>query len=91
MATMSNYYYGVLLGFGLLWDRREGIGAALCGLSALTWWIGWTWQQNDETYTWVSLATLVFVLAATCLLAWPRAAITTAAADVADPDTPPTG
>jgi hypothetical protein len=72
-VAMSNYYYGVLLGFGFLWDRRESIGAALCGLSAVTWWIDWTWHQNDEVYAWVSLATVIFVLAATVLLASQRA------------------
>jgi hypothetical protein len=73
MATMSNYYYGVLVGFGLLWSQRESIGAALCGLSAMTWWIDWTWQRYDEIYTWVSFATVIFVIAATGLMAWRQA------------------
>jgi hypothetical protein len=72
LVTMANYYYAVLLGFAFLWERREGIGAALCGLSALTWWIDWIWDQPDEIYTWVSLATVVFVVAATGSLAWRR-------------------
>ena len=81
LATMANYYYGVLLGFGFLWDRRESIGAALCGLSALTWWIDWTWHQPDEIYTWVSLATVIFVVAATGLMAWRRVPDATSASD----------
>jgi hypothetical protein len=81
LSTMSNYYYGVLLGFAFLWDRRESIGAALCGLSALTQWMDWTWHRTDEIYAWVSLATVIFVVAATGLVAWRRA--TDAA--VADP------
>jgi hypothetical protein len=87
LATMSNYYYGVLLGFGFLWDRRESIGAALCGLSALTQWIDWTWHQIDEIYAWVSLATVIFVVAATGLMAWRRATDAVSATDaaVADP------
>jgi hypothetical protein len=72
LVTMANYYYGVLLGFAFLWERRESIGAALCGLSALIWWIDWTWDQPDEVYTWVSLATVVFVVAATGGVAWRR-------------------
>jgi hypothetical protein len=79
MATMSNYYFGVLLGFGFLWGERESIGAALCGLSALTWWIDWTWQYYDETYTWVSLASVTFVLVATGLMAWHREPVSTSA------------
>jgi hypothetical protein len=70
VATMSNYYYGVLLGFGFLWRERESIGAALCGLSALTWLCTWTWQYYDEAYTWVSLATVAFVLVVTGLMVW---------------------
>jgi len=86
LTTMSNYYYAVLLGFGFLWDRRESIGAALCGLSALTQCIDWTWHQTEETYTWVSLATVIFVVAATGGMAWRRAP------DVAPPtDAPVTG
>jgi hypothetical protein len=83
LATMSNYYYGVLLGFGFLWDRRESIGAALCGLSALTWWIDWTWQNIDEVYTWVSLATVIFVVGATGLMARGCAPGTASATDAA--------
>jgi hypothetical protein len=77
MTTMSNYYYGVLLGFGFLWAERESIGAALCGLSALTWAIDWTWPYYDETYTWVSLATVAFVVAVTGLMAWQGKAVST--------------
>ncbi len=80
VATMSNYYYGVLLGFSFLWGERESIGAALCGLSALTWWITWTWQYYDETYTWVSLATVAFVLAVTGLMAWHGRPVSTSEA-----------
>jgi hypothetical protein len=74
LTSMSSYYFGVLLGFGFLWERRESIGAGLCGLSAAIWCIDWTWQQPDETYTWVSLATVLFVLAATGRVAWGRTA-----------------
>jgi hypothetical protein len=87
LATMASYYFGVLLGFGFLWSRRESIGAGLCGLSALTWWIDWTWHQLDEIYTWVSLATVIFVVVATGLMAWRRVPDAASASDatVADP------
>jgi len=71
-ASMSNYYYGVLLGFGFLWTRRESVGVALCALAAVTWWIDWNWPAYDEVYTWVSLATFLFVLAATGLMTRQR-------------------
>jgi hypothetical protein len=87
LVTMANYYYGVLLGFAFLWERRESIGAALCGLSASTWWIDWTWDRPDEVYAWVSLATVVFVVAATGSMAWRRVpdATPARAATVGDP------
>ena len=79
VATMSNYYFGLLLGFGLLGYRREGIGAALCGLSAVSWFIEWSGRQVDETYTAISIAAVAFVLATTAWMAFRSDA---AAADV---------
>ena len=37
------YYTSVLLVFGLLWTRREIVGAALCALSAVLWAIAAAW------------------------------------------------
>jgi hypothetical protein len=73
LATMSNYYFAVLLPFGLLWLRNEGVGAALCALSALSLILGTMIPQLDELYAWISLATLVFVLGATAAFAFGRA------------------
>ena len=70
VASMSNYYIGVLLGFGFLWLRDEGIGVALCGLAALTWCAAWLWPRIDEMYVWISLLSVVFVVAATARIAF---------------------
>jgi len=69
LATMSSYYYGLLLGFAFLWTRRESIGALLCALSATGWCVEWIVQRTDEVYAWLSLATVLFVLVATALMA----------------------
>ena len=66
-AELTGYYYAVLLGMGLLWTRRESVGAALCGLSALGWGIANRWHFYDEIYTWISLAAVAFVLLATAV------------------------
>jgi hypothetical protein len=67
-AELTGYYYGVLLGFGLLWVRREEIGAALCGLSALSWLFVEIWHWTDQILTWTSLAVVAFVVFATLSL-----------------------
>jgi hypothetical protein len=64
-AELTGYYHSILLGFGLLWIRRESVGAALCALSALGWGMAEVFQWTDEILTWISLATAVFVTYAT--------------------------
>ncbi len=69
---LTNYYYSILLGFGLLSARREGIGASLCGISALSWGIVEHWQWRDEIMTWCSVMVLVYVLGCTAISAARR-------------------
>jgi hypothetical protein len=64
------YYYSFLLAFGLLYARREGLGALACLVSALTCLlpglavlVGW-W--DDDTFVWMSLMIVAFV----SLAAW---------------------
>jgi hypothetical protein len=64
-AELTGYYYAVLLGLGLLWVHREEVGAALCGLSALSWLFVEIWHWTDQVLTWTSLAAVVFVVFAT--------------------------
>ncbi len=67
VTTMSNYYLVVLLVFGFLWTRNQGVGAALCALSALTC-VAWIWL--DKPYAWISLASVAFVTLATACAAF---------------------
>ena len=62
------YYYSIMLAYGLMGDRREGIGAALCALSAVGGLMGMLVMQNDELYALLSVITLVFILGATVAL-----------------------
>jgi len=59
---LTNYYYAILLGYGLLSDRREVVGAALCGVAALSWAIVDRVQWQDEILTWCSAMVLLFVI-----------------------------
>jgi hypothetical protein len=73
LASMSSYYYGVLLGFAFLSTRRESVGALLCALAAAGWCLEWSTARTDVVYVWLSLATVLFVLIATALMARPFA------------------
>jgi len=66
-VELTGYYYAVLLGFAFLGARTPLIGAALCGLAALGWWIAGTVLYYDEIFTWSSVSVLVFVVFATVL------------------------
>jgi hypothetical protein len=64
---LTNYYYAILLGYGLLVVRWDIVGAALCGVAALSWAIveGWHWQ--DEIFTWCSVLVVLFAVFVTLL------------------------
>jgi len=64
-AELTSYYYSLLLGYGLLWSRHPAVGAALCGLSALSWGLAEVFGFYDEIFTWASLACVAFVAFAT--------------------------
>jgi len=59
---LSNYYYTLLLGFGLLYTRKESVGAALCAVAALSWAFGESWQQHAEIFTWCSALVILFAI-----------------------------
>ena len=67
-AELTCYYSAGLAFFGLLWLRRESIGALLCLLSGAGWWIASSGRPLDEVYTGISLASVLFIAIATALL-----------------------
>ena len=62
---MGSYYYSVLPMFGFLGARREGLGAALCALAAVSGLIAKLVCSTDVRYMLMSAATLGFVVVAT--------------------------
>jgi hypothetical protein len=71
-AELTCYYSAILAAFALLWNRHPAVGAALVGLSALGWLLAERFLFYDEIFTWISLATVGFVLFAT-LWVWRAA------------------
>jgi hypothetical protein len=69
---VSSYYYGILLGYGLLWRRSgDGVAASLCALSVVSHGIAWVWPAPvhwDTRFAASSLATIVLVLGITGLV-----------------------
>jgi hypothetical protein len=62
------YYYAILAAYGLIGDRREGIGAALCALSASGGVMAMFPLYVDELYALLSAVTLLFIVGATIAL-----------------------
>ena len=77
-AELTCYYSAILAVFALLWKRHPPAAAALVGLSASGWLITERFLFYDEIFTWISLATVAFVLFAT-LWVWRAAPIEPAA------------
>jgi hypothetical protein len=67
------YYGAFLAAWGLLWLRREAVGAALCALAALEGAIAALLPEPDDAFAATSVAVLAFVAFATWLVATPRA------------------
>jgi hypothetical protein len=65
VADLTNYYSAILVVYALLWGRHPPLGFALCALSAVGWIIEYRFLSMDEVYTWISLASLGFVVFAT--------------------------
>jgi hypothetical protein len=65
IGELTCYYYSILLGLGFLCLVRDWIGVGVAALSALTCAIyGFLPGWDDEKFTWMSLAIVLFVAAA---------------------------
>ena len=62
---LTCYYSAVLVLLALLAGRHPPLGAGLVGLSALGWVLVARFAAMDEIFTWISLATALFVVFAT--------------------------
>jgi hypothetical protein len=81
---LTCYYYGFLLGFGLLWERRKLPGILAAALAAFTCFIYNLLEWNDDHFAAMSLASVVVVVAATAHSAFGKRAVAAAGA----PSTP---
>jgi len=70
---LTNYYYAVLLAYGLLSDLRPEVGVGLCGISALTWVIVDLWHWRDEIMVWASALVVACVVLCTAIFVPPSA------------------
>ena len=63
MTSASSYYYGILLGLGLLPRQHRWAGVILCTLAAASCVASWLWEWQDEIHTWISLGVVLAVFA----------------------------
>jgi hypothetical protein len=59
---LTQYYYVILLVYGLSSRRWPAVGGMLCSVAALGWVIVDRWQWQDEIMTWCSVVVVAFVL-----------------------------
>jgi hypothetical protein len=67
------YYAALLAAWGLLWLRRETVGAALCALAVAEAAIGAFFVEPDDAFAATSVAALAFIAVSTWLVATARA------------------
>jgi hypothetical protein len=74
-SFLACYYYSILLGYGLLYERRrEIIGVLLCALSVLThvaYWVFPSGMEYDQRYALNSLGVVAVVVLVTALRSPP--------------------
>jgi hypothetical protein len=71
-AELTCYYYGFLLTYGFLWNRRKLPGIAAAILAALTCMFYGIWNWNDDHFAAMSLASALTVFIVTAALALER-------------------
>lgn len=83
-AELTCYYYGFLLTYGLLWERRKLPGVLASALAAFTCFIYAQLDWNDEHFAAMSLATVVVVVAVTAQAAFGKRVAPSEASTAAD-------
>jgi hypothetical protein len=71
-AELTCYYYGFLLTYGLLWERRKLPGILSSLLAAFTCFIYGAMSWNDDHFAAMSLASVVVVVAVTAQAAFGK-------------------
>jgi hypothetical protein len=71
-AELTCYYYGFLMTYGLLWERRKLPGILSAALAAFTCFIYDFVSWNDDHFAAMSLASVIVVVAVTALSAFGK-------------------
>jgi hypothetical protein len=71
-SELTCYYYGFLLTYGLLWQRRKLPGIAATALAGVTCLLAETIGWNDDHFAAMSLACVVVIVAVTAHVAFGR-------------------
>jgi hypothetical protein len=72
-SELTCYYYGFLLAYGLLWERRKLAGVLATALAGLTCLLSIVIEWNDDHFAGMSLATSIVIVGVTALIAYgPR-------------------
>jgi hypothetical protein len=72
VADITCYYYGILLVYAFLSDRYPSIGVGLLAFSAFTLVVAPLTDTEELRYTIISLGLVLYVFAATAVVAWSR-------------------
>ena len=78
-AELTCYYYGFLLTYGLLWERRRLPGILSAALAAFTCFIYDALSWNDDHFAAMSLGCVVVVVAVTAHIAFGKRMAATSA------------
>ena len=84
-SELTCYYYGFLLTYGLLWERRKLPGILATALAAVTCLLSLLIDWNDEHFAAMSLATTIVIVITTFQSAFMRAVPDEDTADQAAP------
>jgi hypothetical protein len=75
-ADITCYYYGILLAYAFLAQRRPWIGVGLATLAALTCVAAAIWEADEDKYAAISVLVVLYVCSVTGWIAWgERAAV----------------
>jgi hypothetical protein len=73
-SELTCYYYGFLLTYGLLWERRKLPGILITALAGLTCVLSMLIEWNDDHFAGMSLATSIVIVGVTAWIGFgPRA------------------
>jgi hypothetical protein len=73
LADITCYYYGILLAYGFLWDRRPWVGVGLVALSAFSLMTIGMFSANEDRCAAISAAVVAYVFAVTARYAYTGA------------------